>query len=169
MVGMIIPFLSFKNDPQQVARWKNVYWLDSAIDQSVSDQEQMAQVLTQVRQQLQLAAQDHKRAIFLTHFAPRHELLMPKPAHLTSPRAERNYQMINAMMGSDRLGDLLEQSGIVPLVFYGHLHGIHRPLTHCGVTYYNQAVGVNNKRHHEWQAPTFRQQWEQTVRVLDIL
>lgn len=160
-------FSRFQNDLKQVARWKNVYWIDSAIDQAESDPERMAQVLAQVHQQLQLAAKDHRRVIFLTHFAPRHELLMPKPAHLISPRAERNYQMINAMMGSDHLGDLLEQSGIVPLVFYGHLHGIHQPLTHHGVTYYNQAVGVNNKRHHEWQAPTFWQQWVQTVRVIE--
>lgn len=76
--------------------------------------------------------------------------------------------MITAMMGSDRLGDLLESTGNVKYAFYGHLHGIHPPLEHNGVTYLNQAVGVRNKRINEWQRDDFTAQWQGSLRILDL-
>lgn len=161
-------FSQYKDQPQAVANWKKVYWLDSMIDQPMSDQERMQLVLQEVQTQLHQAKVDHKQILFLTHFAPRHELLAPKPQTVNSQRAERFYQMINAMMGSDRLGQLLESAANVHYVFYGHLHGIHAPLTHDQLTYFNQAVGVRRKRHSEWQYPTFREQWINRLRILAI-
>lgn len=161
-------FSTYVNQPEGVRRWKNVYWLDSSIDQPLTDQEQMALVLKQVRIQLRRAQQAHKKVLFLTHFAPRHELLGPKPAVIKTARQERFYQMINAMMGSDHLGEVLEASPEVYDVFYGHLHGQH-PAVHRGhVTYFHQAVGVKNKRLNEWQASTFIDQWRQTLRIMDL-
>lgn len=161
-------FSSYRDQSQKVRAWKNVFWLDSSIDQLVSDLERMARVLAQVKAQLTRAAQERKEVIFMTHFAPRHELLAPKPPQVNSPRRERFYQMINAMMGSDRLGELLEESGVVKNVFYGHLHGIHPPVQRQGLTYFNQAVGVKNRRINEWQAADFFAQWTVTLRILDL-
>ncbi|WP_267202379.1 metallophosphoesterase [Limosilactobacillus kribbianus] len=161
-------FSAYCDRLEEVARWKKVYWLDSAIEMPGDDQERMAVVLRQVRAQLRRAHQDHKRVLFLTHFAPRHELLAPKPAAVTTPRRERFYQMINAMMGSDRLGELLEKDSAVHDVFYGHLHGQHPALKRGKVTYFNQAVGVRNKRIDEWQQPNFAAQWRFRLRIMDL-
>lgn len=76
--------------------------------------------------------------------------------------------MINAMLGSDRLGKLLESYPNVKEVFYGHIHGVHPPLTRGSLTYFNQALGVHKRRHNEWQAATFEEQWLTTVRVCRI-
>ncbi|WP_434737690.1 metallophosphoesterase [Limosilactobacillus sp.] len=161
-------FSCYHNDPAQVRQWKNVFWLDGSIEQPLSDQERMNLVLTQVKHQLLLAKQANKQVLFLTHFAPRHELLSARPKEVDTPRKERFYQMINAMMGSDQLRSILENSGIVKEVFYGHLHGIHPPLTRAGVAYYHQAVGVNNRRINEWQKNNFFEQWVATARVIDL-
>lgn len=161
-------FSSYYGNPTRVRSWKNVYWLDSSIDQPLTDQQRMRLVLEQVRTQLHDAKLKRKQVLFITHFAPRHELLAPKPRAVNTPRREHFYQMINAMMGSDQLGKLLEVSGVVKDVFYGHLHGIHPPLTRNGVTYFNQAVGVNNKRINEWQANDFFSQWQRTLRIINL-
>lgn len=161
-------FSGYYDQPKKVSTWKNVYWLDSSIDQPISDRQRMNLVISQVNQQLRMAKEANKRVIFLTHFAPRHELLAPKPLAVNTLRREYFYQMMNAMMGSDRMGELLENSGIVKYVFYGHLHGIHPPLTRHGITYFNQAVGVSNKRINEWQKDDFFEQWVTTNRVLNL-
>lgn len=161
-------FSTYRDDSIAVRQWKRVYWLDSEIEQPGDDQERMNNVLSQVTAQLATAKDAGKRVLFLTHFAPRHELLAPRPAGVNTPRRERFYQMITAMMGSDRLGDLLESTGNVKYAFYGHLHGIHPPLEHNGVTYLNQAVGVRNKRINEWQQDDFTAQWQSSLRILDL-
>lgn len=161
-------FSTYRDDSIAVRQWKRVYWLDSEIEQPGDDQERMNNVLSQVTAQLAAAKDAGKRVLFLTHFAPRHELLAPRSAGVNTPRRERFYQMITAMMGSDRLGDLLESTGNVKYAFYGHLHGIHPPLEHNGVTYLNQAVGVRNKRINEWQQDDFTAQWQSSLRILDL-
>ncbi len=161
-------FSQFRNDPQAVATWKRVYWIDSLIKQPMTDQERMHLVLQQVQEQLRTARQDHKKVFVLTHFAPRHQLLAAKPAHVRTKRQNRFYQMINAMMGSDALGQLLESDPDVAGAFYGHLHGIHPTQTINHVSYYHQAVGVKNKRHNEWQASTFIDQWKTTLRTITL-
>lgn len=161
-------FSTFRNDPQAVATWKRVYWIDSLIKQPMTDRERMQLVLRQVKAQLIAAHQDHKKVFLLTHFAPRHQLLAPKPTQVLTKRQNRFFQMINAMMGSDALGQLLESDTNVAGVFYGHLHGIHPTQRINHVPYYHQAVGVKNKRHNEWQATTFINQWKTTIRIIDL-
>lgn len=161
-------FSSYYQQPATVASWKKVYWLDSSIDQPLTDQVRMERVLRQSRTLLDQAQYDHKKVLFLTHFVPRQELLMPKPAAIHTPRQERFYQMINAMLGSKRLGQLVEGYPNVKAVFYGHVHGSQPPLSRNGLTYFNQAVGVHKRHHNEWQAPTFADQWQQTVRVIEL-
>ncbi|WP_367342596.1 metallophosphoesterase [Limosilactobacillus sp.] len=161
-------FSTYRDQAKEVERWKKVFWLDSSTPQDESDGQRVARVLTQSRQQL-IAAQHHnKKVLFLTHFAPRHELLAPKPAAVNTPRRERIYQMINAMMGSDALGNLLADYPSVQTVFYGHLHGQHPDWRWHGISFLHQAVGVKNKRINEWQAPMFEQQWVKTLRVMEF-
>lgn len=161
-------FSTFANQPEKVARWKRVYWLDSAAEQPMSDQARMQLVLNQTRRQLLRAQADSKQVIYVTHFAPRHELLAKRPAQVNTPRRQKVFEMVQAMLGSDRLGELLESFPNVVDVAYGHLHNVHAPLQRGHVTYLHQAVGVRNRRVNEWRAPTFIQQWQSTLRVLDI-
>lgn len=161
-------FSDYENQPLKVAQWKRVYWIDSAIEQPMSDPERMGMVLNQVERQLMMARAANKRVIFLTHFAPNEALLAPKPDFVTEPKQLRTYQMINAMMGSQRLGELLERTPNVKYVFYGHLHGIHEPLHRGSLTYYNQAVGVRKNKNNEWQHRHFADQWKQSLRVIEI-
>lgn len=161
-------FSAYHDQPDRVRTWKKVYWIDGSIDQPVDDLQRMETTLSQVRSHLALATKANKQVIFITHFSPRHELLSPKPATVNSRRREYFYQMVNAMMGSDRLGQLLEESGVVRYAFYGHLHGIHPPLRRNQVTYLNQAVGVKNNRINEWQASNFFSQWVGTVQVINV-
>lgn len=159
---------AFVNQPTKVRQWKNAYWLDSVIDQPGSDQERMQTVLDQVGPQLTAAKQAHKQVMFLTHFAPCPAVLGPKPAGIKTAMQNYFYQMFKAMTGSRHLGELLESSSVVKKVFYGHLHNQHPTISQGGVTYYHQAVGVRNKRINEWQAANFFDQWQQTLRIIEI-
>ena len=161
-------FSVYHDQPAEIAKWKRVYWLDSTIDQPISDQAREDLVLGQVASQLTAAKRVGKRVLFLTHFAPRHQALMVRPTKVKGPRMERSFQMIRALMGADQLGDLLEASGVVQTAYYGHLHGLHPTFTHGGVTYVNPAVGVNKKRMNEWQRPTFMEQWAWRTEIVDL-
>lgn len=161
-------FSRFITEPAAVQRWKNVYWLDSSVDQPMSDVQRMQIVLHQVTTQLHAAQAAHKTVLFLTHFAPWHELLGPRPARISNPRQERFYQMIRAMMGSEALGDLLAAFSNVKVICYGHLHGQHHAQRRGQATYLHQAVGVKNKRLNEWEVPTFSDQWKRTLRIIDL-
>ena len=161
-------FSVYHDQPAEVDKWKRVYWLDSTIDQPISDQAREDLVLGQVASQLTAAKRVGKRVLFLTHFAPRHQALMVRPTKVKGPRMERSFQMIRALMGADQLGDLLEASGVVQTAYYGHLHGLHPTFTHGGVTYVNPAVGVNKKRMNEWQRPTFMEQWAWRTKIVDL-
>ena len=161
-------FSQYAAQPERVASWKRVYWLDSAAEQPMSDLERIQRVLQQVRGRLLQAQADGRRVLFLTHFAPRHELLAPRPARVNTPRHEKVFEMIQAMLGSDRLGELLESFPNVSYVAYGHLHNRHPALSRGHVTYLHQAVGVRNRRVNEWQRATFIEQWQATLRVLNL-
>lgn len=161
-------FSDYAFQPQKAAQWKKVYWVDASIKQPMSDPQRMGLVLNQVEHQLAMAQAADKRVIFLTHFAPRKALLDPKPAFVKSPKQQKTYQMINAMMGSERLGELLEKTPNVKYVFYGHLHGIHAPLKTEHLVYLNQAVGVKKAKRTEWQYDRFAAQWEYTLRIIEL-
>lgn len=161
-------FSNFYHQPAAVAQWKRVYWLDGAIKQPLSDPARMARVRQQVAGQLLAADRDQRRVLFLTHFAPRHQALIKRPAQVKGLRMERSFQMIRALMGSDSLGTLLEQSGVVNRVVYGHLHGLHPEFGAGGISYQNAAVGVKKARMDEWQRPSFNAQWTYRTLVMDL-
>lgn len=161
-------FSQFDDEPERIARWKKVYWLDSAAEQPMTDRERMALVLQQTERQLKRAQADDKRVLYVTHFAPRHELLAPRPVLVNTPRRQTIFQMVQAMLGSDQLGELLESYPNVSYIAYGHLHNVHHSVRRGHVTYLHQAVGVRNRRVNEWQAPDFVTQWQNTLRVLEL-
>lgn len=153
-------------DAEEVARWKRAYWVDAGVNQPLSDLERMNLVINQVQEQLTAAKTAGKRVVFLTHFVPHRDLLWARPTHFSKPRYERVYEMVNAFLGSQRLGNLLEAYPNVYYTFYGYVHGHHPALTHDQLTYFNQAVGV--RRRHEWQAADFENQWLASLQEIKI-
>lgn len=141
-------------------QWKRAYWLDSAIQQPMTDPERTDLVLTQVAAQLKLAQVAKKRVFFVTHF-------VPQANYLRVTTDNRFWNMANAMMGSQRLGDLLTQFR-VERVLFGHMHLRTQPRLIGSTTYYNQAVGYGTKRRHEWQTDAFFTEWQQQLRMIDL-
>lgn len=141
-------------------QWKNAFWIDRAIEQPMTDLERTDLVLTQVRAQLALARAEHKRVVFMTHFVPRAD-------YLKITTDNRFWNMANALMGTPRLGNLLETFDVSHVLF-GHLHVHPAPRTFGSTTYYDQAVGYGLKRINEWQAQTFMGEWYQETRFIDL-
>lgn len=159
-------FSQYYTQPASVARWKKALWVDSPLQQPGSDWERMDRVLAQIKQALDQVQTPN--VLVITHFVPHRQLLWPKPARVKTARYERIYEMVVAMMGSQRLGDLLASYPQVKDVIYGHIHGVHPPQVYDGITYLNPAVGVNKPHNQEWQWPNFMQQWQHQLVVLDL-
>lgn len=140
--------------------WKQAYWIDSAIEQPVSDPERTTRELQVIEGQLRQAQQDHRRVLFMTHFVPRIEYL-----RITSD--DRFWNMANAMLGSVRTGRLLAQYH-VRYVLFGHMHIHSEPQKIEGTVYYNQAVGYGTARRHEWLTDAFESEWLKRIRVIDL-
>lgn len=141
-------------------QWKHAFWIDRAIQQPYSDLERADLVLNQTKAQLTLARAQQKRVIFMTHFVPRADYI-----HVAADN--RFWNMANALMGTPRLGTLLEQYQVAHVLF-GHLHIHPQPQTFGTTTYYDQAVGYGLKRINEWQAASFLDEWYRETRLIDL-
>ncbi|WP_353989412.1 metallophosphoesterase [Pediococcus argentinicus] len=150
------------NLPQRTSEdfwhWKKAFWIDSSIEQPTNDIERMNVVLKQFEQQLQIA--ENKQVLVMTHFAPRSE-------YIRFTNDNRFWNMANGMMGSSRLGELFEKCQ-PDKVLFGHLHHNFPELDVKNTTYYNQAVGYNNKRINEWRYQPFMSQWAFKLKILDL-
>lgn len=140
------------------ARWKNAYWVDQTIVQPGSDRDRLELVLQQVESQLKQAKKDHKNVLFMTHFVPKKNFIIDSPD-------QRMWNMSNAMMGSVKMGELLEKYEVA-YVLFGHLHIHPAPLKSNQTSYYNQSVGYHNKHSNEWLEPDFFAQWKRRLGML---
>ena len=154
----------------EIKRWKNTYWIDAGIKQPMSDNEREQLVLQQSKQQFDLAKHAKKKVLFVTHFVPNSKALWAKPATLKSDKEIRIFEMVNALLGSQHLGKLIQDYPEIKYVFYGHVHGWHELFQIAGATYLNQAVGVKKKKrkYHEWQKATFMDQWKYRMNIINI-
>ncbi|AMV60153.1 metallophosphoesterase [Pediococcus damnosus] len=140
--------------------WKRAYWIDSSIQQPMTDTERMDLVLDESTKQLKMAEKAQKRVLYYTHFVPRRDYIRYAP--------EGNlWNMANAYMGSERLGKLLEQFG-TEIVVFGHMHIHPKPKKFAKTVYYNQAVGYHNKRINEWQHETFLEEWQARLACFEL-
>ncbi|WP_053072632.1 metallophosphoesterase [Lactiplantibacillus herbarum] len=141
-------------------QWKNAFWIDRAIKQPMSDLERTDLMLNQVKGQLSLARAEGKQVVFMTHFVPR-------AGYLRFSTDNRFWNMANALMGTPRLGELLEEFQVAHVLF-GHLHVHPQPLKVAKTTYYDQAVGYWLKRINEWRADKFMDEWYQDTKIIDL-
>lgn len=140
--------------------WKRAFWVDSTIEQPQTDPERMTHVLTAVEAQLVQAQAEHKRVLLMTHFVPRRD-------YIRYTDDDRFWNMANAMLGSPRLGKLVEDYH-VEIVQFGHVHRHFAPRQFNGTTYYDQAVGYHNKRINEWSQTDYFTEWRQRLRLLEL-
>ncbi|ETY75171.1 phosphoesterase [Lactiplantibacillus fabifermentans T30PCM01] len=141
-------------------QWKRGFWIDRAIEQPMTDQERADLALQQTAVQLQAAQAANKHVIFMTHFVPRTDYIHYSTTHPF-------WNMANALLGTPRMGDLLNQYQ-VDHVLFGHTHLHPAPLKIENTTYYDQAVGYGLKRINEWQEPTFMAEWRRDTFLLDL-
>lgn len=151
--------LSKKTAPE-INHWKQSFWVDQKIDSPLNDQERMKIVLKQVTADFQTAKENHDKIVFLTHFVPQQNFIFDQLDH---PR----WQIVNALLGSKHLGELIEQYP-VQYVAFGHLHIRNFPQTIANTTYIHQPLGYGVRRAFEWQQPDFLTEWQRTLKVLVI-
>lgn len=144
--------------PEQFWRWKKTFWVDTAIEQPISDIERMDRVLQQTERQLQAA--QSKSVLFMTHFAVRHEYIRYTDDY-------RFWNMANGMMGSRRMEKLLAKYQ-PKIILSGHLHFHYKPLATAGGIYYNNSVGYHKRRINEWNSDNFITEWTQRLLIIDL-
>jgi putative phosphoesterase len=143
---------------EQFWRWKKSFWIDTGIDQPMSDIERMDIVLKQTEEQLRVAKD--KQVLFMTHFTVRHE-------YIHYAEDGRFWNMANGMMGSRRMEKLLDQYQ-PKIVLSGHLHFHFKPLAKSGGIYYNNSVGYFNNRLNEWNSRDFFTEWTQRLLITNL-
>jgi putative phosphoesterase len=144
---------------EEVASFKRGLYYDRVIDAPISDKERMDRVLTQTKADLDRAVSDKKDVIFITHFAPIDD-------ELIYPAADNRWNIVNGVLGSPRMGELLESYENVKHVYYGHIHVTVPPREKNGVIYENPSVGYNRRRLMEWTADNFLDAWRNKLRYL---
>lgn len=141
-------------------QWKRAFWVDGTIEQPQSDPQRMNEVLATTEEQLDQARAERKRVLFMTHFVPHRE-------YIRYTTDDRFWNMANAMLGSPRMGTLLDRYH-VETVLFGHVHRHFAPRRFVQTTYYDQAVGYHNKRINEWSQTDYFTEWRQRLRVLEL-
>lgn len=141
-------------------QWKRAFWIDRAIKQPMSDPERAELMLTQLKAQFSAAQAARKQVILMTHF-------VPKVDYLRFTDDNRFWNMANALMGTQRLGDLAEKYRVAKVLF-GHLHVHPQPRQFNQTSYYDQAVGYGRPRLNEWQEATFMAEWQHDLKILDL-
>ncbi|AIM63506.1 metallophosphoesterase [Weissella ceti] len=119
----------------------NGLYFDRVIPQNESDLARTDKGLDEMAKLLQQAQADQKEVIFATHFVP-----IKDDLHVSE---DLRLQLVNAMMGSKRVGELLQAQKNVRAVVFGHQH-VNPPIRYYDdVPYVNVALGIK-KRHQEW-------------------
>lgn len=144
---------------QEIQQFKKAFWYDRRIEQPMSDRERFNINLNQMAQQLRDAAD--KKTILVSHFVPRFDYIKRFPNH------NQKLDMVNAFLGSPKVGELVDQSYTIATVT-GHLHLHPAPVTVGNNVYYNPAVGYHTTRVNEWAHDDFLTEWQQRLVVLDV-
>ncbi|GAY72579.1 metallophosphoesterase [Lentilactobacillus kosonis] len=151
------------NEPktsQQFLTWKNTYWIDRLISQPMTDEQREEIALNQLKLQLESARIANKKVVLMTHFVPNVKFI-----HYSDDF--RFWNMANAMLGSVKVGKLIDQYQ-VPVVVFGHIHNRLQPVIYEETTYYNGAVGYHRKRHNEWKSNDFLTEWASQLKKIEI-
>jgi len=127
-------------DPQQIRSIKNIYWFDRIIERFSDDQTVDQVLLEELRTVLDDLAKKEYQVILVTHFVPKEEFIV---------RLNGKYQIwnkLNAFLGSQGLGKLLDHYSNVQQVVFGHTHRRFEDQTIQGTVYSCRPLGY----YYEW-------------------
>lgn len=129
---------------------------DRVIPQTGNDIERTDRALVEIDQMFEQARLDKKQVVFATHFVPIND-------DLYAGNDER-IRLINTIMGSKRVGELLQEQNNLLSVVFGHQH-INPPIRfYDDIPYVNVAVGINRRRQ-EWLETTFLATIEEKIYI----
>lgn len=116
-------------------------YFDRVIPQSETDIERTNRALHEMNDLLLTAKAADKKVIVATHFVPIKDDLHQD--------IDARFTLVNAMLGSARMGDYLKQQAHVIGVVFGHQH-VNPPIRYYrGTPFVNVALGIK-KRPDEW-------------------
>lgn len=127
-------------DPQQIRSIKNIYWFDRIIERFSDDQTVDKAILSQLHTVLDDLEQKKYQIILATHFVPKEEFIV----HLNG-----KYQIwnkLNAFLGSQGLGELMDRYSNIQQVVFGHTHRRFADQKIQGTTYSCRPLGY----YYEW-------------------
>lgn len=114
---------------------------DRVIPQNESDIVRTDRALVEMTRLFEQAHIDKKEVVFVTHFVPIEDDLYKGE--------DKRIQLVNTILGSRRIGALIQAQDTIEAVVFGHQH-INPPVRYYGeVPYVNVAVGIK-RRHREW-------------------
>ncbi|MGO2892339.1 metallophosphoesterase [Enterococcus devriesei] len=128
-------------DPQKIRSMKNIYWFDRIIERFADDQTVDQFVLGELKMILDDLARKKYQVILVTHFVPKAEFIV---------QLSGKYQIwnkLNAFLGSQAFGELLDQYSNVKQVVFGHTHRRFGDLEINGTRYSCRPLGY----YYEWQ------------------
>lgn len=149
-----------KRSDEEMLRWKMNYWIDRKIVQPMSDVERFNLSLKQTDKLIDEGKRLNKKILFMTHF-------VPSRSYIRVNDDDRFWNVVNGMLGSQKMGSLLE-SYKVEKVLFGHLHVKHNPVQIHETTYYMKPVGYGRKKYNEWTKNTFMEEWKFALQIINL-
>ncbi|MHC9536208.1 metallophosphoesterase [Dellaglioa sp. BT-FLS60] len=149
-----------KRSNEEMLRWKNNYWIDRKINQPMLDVDRFKLSLAQTDKLLSDAKQLNKKILFMTHF-------VPSKTYIKINDDNRFWNVVNGMLGSQKMGDLLEHYQVEKVLF-GHLHIKHDPIQIKKTMYYTKPVGYGRKKYNEWTKNTFMEEWKFALQKINL-
>lgn len=125
-----------KYQPDKLRQMKNVYWYDRVIPWSDSDPQIEARLREQLRLRLDELQAADKQVILATHFVPKKEFIVYQ-----KEEKFRRWNDLNAFLGSEHLGDLLDCYQNISHCVFGHTHRHFADQVLAGTTYSCRPLG----------------------------
>ncbi|MEG2707563.1 MAG: metallophosphoesterase [Vagococcus sp.] len=132
---------SLETNQQAILASKQRFWYDRLIERHMSDPEVMTHILENLTTVLDALYQEGKEVILATHFVPQEQFI-----HYHTGKYER-FNQINAFLGSQALGELINTSPHVKQVVFGHTHRQFESTVIHGTEYTAKPFGY----FYEWQ------------------
>lgn len=104
-------------DKEKIEAIKRLYWYDRVIKREESDQKVDAQLQKRLKKLLDALKKADRKVILATHFVPKKEFIV----YQTDPKLKR-WNELNAFLGSEKLGELLDHYDNLEQVVFGHTH-----------------------------------------------